>query len=157
MKVKLSFALALAHDPDLLILDEPTSGLDPVIRRELLDLLRGACRDQGKSVLISSHITDDLVRIADFVTFMHQGRIILESEKDELLANWKRIHFRKGALPDEIVTGMSNVQHQMFASSGITRNFRELQPRLAEGMARDEVKVENVNLDDILIAFVKEG
>ncbi len=157
MKVKLSFALALAHDPDLLILDEPTSGLDPVIRRELLDLLRGVCRDQGKSVLISSHITDDLVRIADFVTFMHQGRIILESEKDELLANWKRIHFRKGALPDEIVTGMSNVQHQMFGSSGITRNFRELQPRLAEGMARDEVKVENVNLDDILIAFVKEG
>ena len=55
MKVKLSFALALAHDPDLLILDEPTSGLDPVIRRELLDLLRGVCRDQGKSVLMETH------------------------------------------------------------------------------------------------------
>jgi len=157
MKVKLSFALALAHDPDLLILDEPTSGLDPVIRRELLDLLRGVCRDQGKSVLISSHITDDLVRIADFVTFMHQGRIILESEKDELLANWKRIHFRKGALPEDLVAGLHSVQHQMFGSSGITRGFRELQPRLAEAMARDEVKVENVNLDDILISFVKEG
>ena len=157
MKVRLAFALALAHDPDLLILDEPTSGLDPVVRRELLDLLRAVCRDQGKSVLISSHITDDLVRIADFVAFMHQGRIVLESEKDELLADWKRIHFRRGALPEEIVARLSNVQHQMFASSGITRNFRELQPRLAAGMARDEVKVENVNLDDILIAFVKEG
>ena len=157
MKVRLSFALALAHDPDLLILDEPTSGLDPVVRREILDLLRGVCRDQGKSVLISSHITDDLLRIADFVAFMHQGRIVLESEKDDLLANWKRIHFRKGALPDDIVAGLSHVQHQMFASSGITRKFLELQPRLAEGIAKDEVKVENVNLDDILIAFVKEG
>jgi ABC-type multidrug transport system ATPase subunit len=106
----------------------------------------GAGKTTAIRILISSHITDDLVRIADFVTFMHQGRMILDSEKDELLANWKRIHFRKGALPDEIVTGMSNVQHQMFASSGITRNFRELQPRLAEGMARDEAKVENVNL-----------
>ena len=74
-----------------------------------------------------------------------------------MYSNWKRIHFRKGVLPEDIVAGLTHVQHQMFASSGITRKFLELQPRLADGMAKDEVKVENVNLDDILIAFVKEG
>jgi len=156
MKVKLAFALALAHDPDLLILDEPTSGLDPVIRRELLDLLKAVCQQEGKSLLISSHITDDLMRIADYVTFMHEGRIILESEKDELLANWKRIHFRTGALPQDILAGLSHVEHHMFGSSGITRNYQDLKDRLADAVAREDVKVENVNLDDILIAFVKE-
>jgi len=155
MKVKLAFALALAHDPDLLILDEPTSGLDPVIRRELLDLLKDICQEQGKSVLISSHITDDLVRIADYVTFMHEGRIILESEKDDLLSNWKRIHFRRSVLPPEVVATLSHVEDHMFGSSGITKDFRALKDNLAEAIAREDVKVENVNLDDILITFVK--
>ena len=157
MKVKLAFAIALAHNADLLILDEPTSGLDPVIRREILDLLKNVCQEEGKSVLISSHITDDLVRIADYVTFMHEGRIILESEKDELLSNWKRIHFRKGALPPQVIASLSHVQEHMFGSSGITRNFLALKDSLADGIARENVKVENVTLDDILITFVKAG
>jgi ABC-2 type transport system ATP-binding protein len=155
MKVKLSFALALAHHPDLLILDEPTSGLDPVIRRELLDFLKKVCEDEGKSVLISSHITDDLARIADYITFMHEGRVIFEEEKDELLSNWKRIHFKKGLLPDELVKDLTHVEDHMFGSAGVTRRFQSIQPRLADGIARGDIKVENVNLDDILIAFVK--
>jgi ABC-2 type transport system ATP-binding protein len=155
MKVKLSFALALAHHPDLLILDEPTSGLDPVIRRELLDFLKKVCEDEGKSVLISSHITDDLARIADYITFMHEGRVIFEEEKDELLSNWKRIHFKKGLLPAELVDDLTHVEDHMFGSAGVTRRFQSIQPRLADGIARGDIKVENVNLDDILIEFVK--
>ena len=156
MKVKLSIAIALAHHPELLILDEPTSGLDPVIRRELLDLLKESCREEGKSVLISSHITEDLARIADYVTFMHQGRIVLEAEKDDLLANWKRIHYKKGALGDNLVSQLAGVEHHMFGSSGIAKNYQALRDSLADGIAGGDVKVENVTLDDVLITFVKE-
>jgi len=155
MKVKLSFTIALAHHPELLILDEPTSGLDPVVRRELLDLLKDSCREEGKSVLISSHITDDLTRIADYVTFMHQGRIVLEAEKDDLLANWKRIHYKTGALGENLLSQLVQVEHHMFGSSGIAKNYQALRPSLAEGVAREDVKVENVTLDDVLITFVK--
>jgi ABC-2 type transport system ATP-binding protein len=157
MKVKLSFAIALAHHPELLILDEPTSGLDPVVRRELLDLVKDSCREQGTSVLISSHITEDLARIADYVTFMHQGRIVLEAEKDDLLANWKRIHFKKGTLGDNLLSQLVQVEHHMFGSSGIAKNFEALRESLADGIAREDVKVENVTLDDVLITFVKES
>jgi len=157
MKVKLSFALALSHHPELLILDEPTSGLDPVIRRELLDVLRESAREEGKSVLISSHITEDLARIADYVTFMHQGRVLLEAEKDDLLANWKRVHFKKGALPENVLAELVQVEDHMFGSSGILRNYQALRASLSAGVEREDVKVENITLDDVLISFVKEG
>ena len=156
MKVKLAFAIALAHDPDLLILDEPTSGLDPVIRRELLDLLRDVSRTEGKSVLISSHITDDLARIADEIAFMHEGRIILESAKDDLLANWKRVHFRPGSIPSAVVAALTGVENHVFGSSGIARDFPSIRGAL-DAAPREDVKVENVNLDDILIALVGKG
>jgi ABC-2 type transport system ATP-binding protein len=131
MKVKLAFALALAHDPELLILDEPTSGLDPVIRRELLDLLREACRDEGKGVLISSHITDDLARIADYITFMNEGRIVLCAPKDDLLANWKKIHFRQDALPDGLMARLTSLEVHAFGSCGITHQFQVLRSSLS--------------------------
>ncbi len=85
MKMKLSIASALAHHPRLLILDEATSGLDPVVRSEVLDLLLDFIQDEEHGVLFSSHITSDLQRIADYVTFLHGGQVIFSSRKDELL------------------------------------------------------------------------
>ena len=155
MKVKLSFAIALSHQPELLILDEPTSGLDPVIRREILDLLLKTSREENKSVIISSHITDDLARIADIITFMINGKIRLTGEKDDLLANWKRIHYKKGALSKNITASLNNVQDQVFGSSGLTGHYLKIKDRLADGIGKEEIKVENLNLDDILISFVK--
>lgn len=155
MKVKLSFAIALSHNPDMLILDEPTSGLDPVIRREILDLLTAISREGNKSVLISSHITGDLARIADIITFMINGRITLSKEKDELLANWKRIHYKKGALDDRIIASLEHVQEHSFGSSGMTGDYLKIKDSLTTGIAKEDIKVENVNLDDILISFVK--
>lgn len=72
MKMKFALALALSHRADLLILDEPTAGLDPVFRRELLSKLSAFIQDEGKTVLFSTHITSDLERIADFITFIHR-------------------------------------------------------------------------------------
>ena len=155
MRVKLSLAIALSHDPELLVLDEPTAGLDPVARRDLLELLRSVIADDHRSVLISSHITDDIERTADYITYLVGGGIILSEEKDELTARWKRIHFKAGALDDDVVRALHDVEMHAFGSSGIARDFPALRERIAEPLARGDAKVENVDLDDILISFVK--
>lgn len=85
MKMKLSIAAALSHGAELLILDEATSGLDPVVRDEVLDLLYDFMQDESHAVLLSSHITSDLDKIADEITFIHKGEVLLSEPRDELL------------------------------------------------------------------------
>ena len=88
MKQKLAIAAALSHHAKLLILDEATSGLDPVVRDEILDLLMEFIQDEEHSVLISSHITSDLEKIADYIVFLHQGRVIFSENKDDLVYSY---------------------------------------------------------------------
>lgn len=88
MKKKLSLAIALSHETKLLILDEITSGLDPVSRDEILGILLEFIENPENSVYISSHITTDLEKIADYIVFMDDGRVVLSEEKDELLYNY---------------------------------------------------------------------
>lgn len=88
MKMKMGLAVAMSHHAKLLILDEATSGLDPVARDELLDLLNEFTRDEGHSVLFSSHIVSDLEKICDYVAFLHKGKLLLMGEKDELLEQY---------------------------------------------------------------------
>jgi ABC-2 type transport system ATP-binding protein len=88
MRTKLALALALSHDADLLVLDEPTTGLDPVFRRELLHGLSDLLQDERKSILFSTHITTDLERIADFVTFIRDGRVTLSTSREDLMERW---------------------------------------------------------------------
>jgi ABC-2 type transport system ATP-binding protein len=88
MKVKLVFAVALSHKAELLILDEATSGLDPIIRDDILDLLLDFVQDETHAVLVSSHITSDLEKIADYITFIHKGRLVFSHPKDDLVDNY---------------------------------------------------------------------
>ncbi|MCI8992822.1 MAG: ABC transporter ATP-binding protein [Eubacterium sp.] len=85
MKMKLSVISALSHNPKLLILDEATAGLDPMARDEMLDLFLEFIQDEERSVFFSSHIISDIQKIADYVVFIHQGKIIFEEQKDELV------------------------------------------------------------------------
>lgn len=85
MAMKLSIAAALSHHPELLILDEATGGLDPILRDEMLDTLLDFVQDETHAILMSSHITSDLERIADYIVFIHGGRVLLTERKDELL------------------------------------------------------------------------
>ncbi len=84
MKMKLSIATALSHNPKLLILDEATSGLDPVVRDEILDIFMEFTRDESHSILVSSHIVSDLEKLCDYIAFLHRGKLILWEEKDRL-------------------------------------------------------------------------
>ena len=85
MKTKLNIAAALSHNAELLLLDEPTSGLDPVVRDEVLDLLYDFMQDENHAILLSSHITSDLDKIADEITFIHKGEVLLSEPRDALL------------------------------------------------------------------------
>ena len=88
MKMKLGLTIALAHRPRLLLLDEATSGLDPVAREDVTELLLEYTRDEGHSVLISSHIVSDLEKLCDYIAFLHKGKLMLAEEKDVLAGDY---------------------------------------------------------------------
>lgn len=85
MKMKLQIAVALSHNAKLLIMDEATTGLDPVVRNECLDMFREYLQDENNTILMSSHITSDLEKIADSVTFIDKGQLLLTGYKDNIL------------------------------------------------------------------------
>ena len=102
MQIKLMLACAFSHDAKLLILDEPTSGLDPVSRDELLEILLSYIEDGQHSVLFSTHITTDLDRIADYITFLNEGSLVFTGEKSAFLDNFRIIRGGKNDLDNEL-------------------------------------------------------
>lgn len=88
MRMKLAIAVALSHDPKLLVLDEATAGLDPIVRDEVLELFNEFTRAEDHSILISSHILSDLEKLCDYIAFLHQGQLLFCAEKDALLEEY---------------------------------------------------------------------
>ncbi len=112
MKMKLQIACALSHEAELLVMDEPTSGLDPVVRDEILRIFMEYLEDGERSILMSSHITSDLEKIADSITYIDRGKILLSGYKDEILENHGVIKGSKEQLaeidPADIVSARVN-------------------------------------------------
>jgi ABC-2 type transport system ATP-binding protein len=154
-KTLVSLAIALSHEADLYLLDEPASGLDMVLRRRILERLRELVEDLGKTVIISSHLTDGLDDIAESIYFIDDGALVMQADKEDLLADWKWIHFKNGSLAPEIVDRLVDVEKQPFGSRGLTREFPAIRDQLGQGMASGDVKIANANLDDILIAMLE--
>jgi|LSQX01.2.fsa_nt_gb ABC-2 type transport system ATP-binding protein len=150
MKVKLGLALALSHKPELLILDEPTSGLDPVIRRDVLDELMSVIQDEKRSVFFSTHITQDIERIADYVTFIHEGRIVESDVKDDILGRWKSISF-----PLPVRAGEAQGSLRTGAMQG-TLGTRDLEADVAKATAYVERMLDQ-ELQGVFIGHKIEG
>ncbi len=149
MKMKLSIATALSHHPKLLILDEATSGLDPVVRNEILDLFLEFIQDEEHSILFSSHITSDLEKVADYVTFLHEGKIIFSESKDNLLYDYGMLLC--GASESKTVDKGDIIGHResRFGHEILLRN-KEQMKRKYKGFTIDPVTIE-----DIMLFYVK--
>jgi ABC-2 type transport system ATP-binding protein len=114
MKMKLGMSAALAHDAKLLLLDEPTGGLDPVVREEMLDIMRDYLLDETRTIFFSTHITSDLEKIADRIIFISDGKIVFDDEKDALTDKYAvvkgggydeiRLADNLGGLPSTVIT-----------------------------------------------------
>ena len=151
MKIKVSLAIALSHEARLLILDEPTSGLDPVIREEVLDMLREFVMDEEHSVLISSHIISDLEKTADYAAFIHKGKLILCEEKDRLQEEYRMIKGSREAirrLETEGAIAVEGLRENCFGADALVR-IKKM------GRLANDVSVEPAGLEDIMIYLVK--
>lgn len=149
MKMKLSIAAALSHHPKLLILDEATSGLDPVVRDEILDEFLAFIQDESKGILISSHITSDLEKAADYVTYLHQGRVALQGAKDELLETYGKLVCSKADLARVDRSLLAGTREGQFGCEAL------VQDRCAFRYAYPDLAVDPVTLEEIMVFMVR--
>ena len=157
MKTKLAIVLAMGHRPELLILDEPTSGLDPVARSELLEMFLDIIQDESRSILFSSHITSDIEKVADFVTIIDEGRIVLSEEKDSIMQKWKLIKAENTYYREEVCSGLIGLKKGDWGFSGVTDNAESFALNFKKLFPGGSFKTEKINLDELLIRMVKEA
>ena len=149
MKMKLSLAAALAHRPRLLILDEATSGLDPLVRDEILEEFLAFISDEDHAILISSHIISDLEKVADYITYIHRGQVVLSDSKDDILDRYGRLACSReqlaGVDPADLVrVRKSAVQCEALVAD--REGFRRKYPQLM---------VERISLEEIMLLIGK--
>ena len=149
MTMKLAVAVALSHRPKLLVLDEATSGLDPIIRDEILDVFLDFVQDENHSILLSSHITSDLEKVADYITFIHDGSIIFSETKDVLKYNYgvmrcKAAQFEEIDHEDILAYRKQDYQIDVLINDKKT----------AEKKYRDVV-IDNATIEEIMLLLVR--
>ncbi len=149
MTMKLAIATALSHHPQLLILDEATSGLDPIMRDEMLDVFLSFVQEEDHAILLSSHITGDLEKIADYITFIHNGRLIMTVSKNDLVYNYAVLRCRESQFlaldPQDIIA----YRKRDFQTDVLVPDGKEAQRKYKD------VVIDHVSVDEIMLLLVK--
>ena len=157
-RVKSTLLLVLARKPKLLVLDEPTTGLDPVARHEILRELTDVMRDEGRSVLFSSHNTQDVEQISDRITFIDRGRIIDSMDKEMFLDRWRRLRLEAPfgvTLP--ALPGVIGVRQEGRMAIATTNAFNPGLPHAYEQTGARVQRIENMTLEEIFVANVERS
>jgi ABC-2 type transport system ATP-binding protein len=151
MKMKLQIATALSHNAKLLIMDEATTGLDPVVRNECLDIFREYLQDEERSILMSSHITSDLEKIADSVTFIDKGKLLLTGYKDDILDTHAVMKCSK--------SDYESIDKSDFISARLSDYGAELMiaNKTAAKKKYSGILIEKTTLEEIMLFYVNAG
>lgn len=150
MKMKFSLAIALSHNAELILMDEPTSGLDPVFRSEMLDILYSIMQDENKGVFFSTHITTDLEKVADYITFINDGEIIFSEPKDSIMENYGLVKGGSELLDSDTKKEFIGIRENSFGFEGLTSNAGKVKK-----LFKNNILIEKPSLDDILVYTVK--
>jgi ABC-2 type transport system ATP-binding protein len=155
-RARAGLLVALAHRPELLLLDEPSSGLDPVVRRDILGAIIRTIAEEGRTVLFSSHLLDEVERVADRVAIIHQGRIVLTAGMDELKETHRRVTLRFGEALDRppALVGALACEGAGPEWSYVCRGEGEQVRRAAEAIGAKVVGESSLSLDEIFVSRV---
>ncbi|CAH2717435.1 Vitamin B12 import ATP-binding protein BtuD [Neobacillus rhizosphaerae] len=145
MKMKMAILFAISHDPEFIIMDEPTSGLDPVFRREVLELLHEIMLDEQKTIFFSTHITTDLDRIADYITYIHKGKILFSKEREELLTEYGIVKGSNDLLDRDTEKEFVSIRKTNVGFEALTSCVKK-----TKDIFGDEVLIEKPSLEDIM-------
>lgn len=151
MKMKFALALALSHRAELLIMDEPTSGLDPLIRSELLGILREFMEEGGKGVFYSSHITSDLDQLADILVLIDRGKIVFVEDKDHLIEAHRLVKGDAAYLNEENKADFIDLKIGSYGFSGLTDRWEKVKGEIPEAV------VERIDVETLMLAYVRGG
>jgi ABC-2 type transport system ATP-binding protein len=156
-RARLCLMLALSFNPELIILDEPTSGLDPIVRRDFIENIVSEIADEGKTVLFSSHIVDEVERVADDVGVINDGELLLVSSLDDIKASYKRVRYATNGTRPELagVPGLLMVENGRHEQVLTVRGFNDdvLGALAGRGVANPEVLP--ISLEDIFVNTVR--
>ena len=149
MKMKLEFAIAFSHKPRLLILDEATSGLDPVFRDEILELIREFTEEEDHTVVISSHITSDLDKVADYIAFLHEGKLQFVKSYDELQNDYGVLHCGKDFFESLREEDIVSFKKEPYEYKVLVRNRNGILSVFPD------LEMEKASVEDIMLMYVK--
>lgn len=150
MKTKYSLAIALSHKAELILMDEPTSGLDPVFRSELLQIIRSIIKDENKSIFFSTHITTDLEKVADYITFINNGKIVFSDTKDYVLKKYGIVKGANSIINNDTKREFIGMNKNSFGFDALTDNIEKIKKVLGK-----EVSIERASLEDIMVYTVR--
>ncbi|MBM7599530.1 ABC-2 type transport system ATP-binding protein [Virgibacillus halotolerans] len=151
MKMQYNIAVALSHQAKLIMMDEPTAGLDPIVRRDLLHVLQEVVMNEEVSVLFSTHVTTDLEKIADYITYIHDGNVNFSEEKDLISETYFIVKGDTALLNEQNSAPFVHIEKSRLGFQGLSKDKAEI--RLQFG---DEVVLEPANLEDIMY-FTSQG